>query len=74
MLIVDDDQHALVALERVLEGVGYSTGTAWGGCQALAHSEKAEFDLPLVNEHVPIWKWARYLISCATGSLMPSAF
>lgn len=52
ILIVDDDQDALVALERVLEGEGYRTVTAWGAREALAHSEKQQFDLLLINEHV----------------------
>ena len=52
ILIVDDDEQVLIALERLLEGEGYSTATAWGGREALALSEKARFDLMLVDEHV----------------------
>lgn len=52
ILIVDDDQDALVALERILEGEGYRTVVAWGGREALAHAEKEKFDLLLINEHV----------------------
>src|SRR5215469_11832129 len=52
ILIVDDDEQVLIALERLLEGEGYSTVTAWGGREALALSEKARFDLLLVDEHV----------------------
>ena len=52
ILIVDDDENALIELERLLESEGYSTATAWGGRAALALSEKNHFDLLLVNEHV----------------------
>lgn len=52
ILIVDDDEQVLIALERLLESEGYSTATAWGGREALALSEKARFDLLLVDEHV----------------------
>jgi CheY-like chemotaxis protein len=52
ILIVDDDQDVLIELERLLEGEGYSTATAWSGQEALALSEKSEFDLLLVDEHL----------------------
>src|ERR1700758_4220166 len=52
ILIVDEDEHVLIALERLLESEGYSTATAWGGREALALSEKNRFDLLLVDEHV----------------------
>ena len=52
ILIVDDDERVLIELERLLEGEGYSTATAWGGREALALSEKSRFDVLLVDEHV----------------------
>ena len=52
ILIVDDDERVLIELERLLEGEGYSTATAWGGRQALELSERSRFDLVLVDEHV----------------------
>jgi CheY-like chemotaxis protein len=52
ILIVDDDEDVLIALERLLEGEGYSTATAWSGQEALALSEKLQFDLLLVDEHL----------------------
>jgi DNA-binding response OmpR family regulator len=51
ILIVDDDEEALMALERLLEEEGYSTTTAWSGKEALALSARANFDLLLVDEH-----------------------
>jgi len=50
ILIVDDDQDVLVDLERLLESEGYSTATAWSGQEALALSEKDEFDVLLIDE------------------------
>ncbi len=52
ILIVDDDQDVLIELERLLEGEGYSTVTAWSGQEALALSEQSEFDLLLVDEYL----------------------
>ena len=51
ILIVDDDEEALIALERLLEEEGYSTVTAWSGKEALALSDRGDFDLLLVDEH-----------------------
>jgi CheY-like chemotaxis protein len=52
ILIVDDDAEVLIALERILEGEGYHTATAWSGREALVLSENTDFDLLLVNEHL----------------------
>jgi CheY-like chemotaxis protein len=52
ILIVDDDEEVLIELERLLEGEGYLTATAWSGREALELSEKLEFDLLLVDEYV----------------------
>src|SRR5215468_425636 len=51
ILIVDDDEEALIALERLLEEEGYSTVTAWSGREALALSDRSNFDRLLVDEH-----------------------
>jgi CheY-like chemotaxis protein len=52
ILIVDDDEDVLIALERLLEGEGYATATAWSGREALALSQASKFDLLLVDEHL----------------------
>lgn len=52
ILIVDDDEDVLIELERLLEGEGYRTVTAWSGQEALALSETGQFDLLLVDEHL----------------------
>src|ERR1700739_3314523 len=52
ILIVDDDENVLIELERLLEGEGYRTATAWSGREALALSEKGQFDLLLVDEQL----------------------
>jgi CheY-like chemotaxis protein len=52
ILIVDDDEDVLIELERLLEGEGYCTATAWSGHEALALSETGQFDLLLVDEHL----------------------
>ena len=50
ILIVDDDEQVLIELDRLLESEGYSTTTAWGGREALAHAEQMQFDVLLVDE------------------------
>lgn len=52
ILIVDDDEDVLIELEHLLEGEGYSTATAWSAREALELSEKGQFDLLLVDEHL----------------------
>ncbi|PYX38290.1 MAG: hypothetical protein DMG81_12145 [Acidobacteria bacterium] len=52
ILIVDDDERVLIELERLLEGEGYSTVTAWGWREALELCERTRFDLVLVDEHL----------------------
>ena len=59
ILIVDDDEEVLIELERLLEGEGYSTATAWSGREALALSDRLRFDLVLVRDLAPA--------SCSTG-------
>ena len=50
ILIVDDDEHVLIELERLLESEGCSTTTSWGGREALAYTEQTQFDVLLVDE------------------------
>jgi len=53
VLIVDNDEKVLIALERALEQEGYETETAWDlpdGLQALA---EGGFHLLLVGDHPP---------------------
>jgi CheY-like chemotaxis protein len=52
ILVVDDDPEVLIALERELEGEGYDTVTVWSGQEALVLSQKNQFDLMLVDEHL----------------------
>jgi DNA-binding response OmpR family regulator len=52
ILIVDDDENVLIALERVLEGEGYCTATAWSGREALDLLRHRDFDLLLVDEQL----------------------
>src|ERR1700746_1391037 len=42
ILIVDDDEDVLIALERLLEGEGYTTATAWSGKEALVLSKESK--------------------------------
>jgi CheY-like chemotaxis protein len=50
ILIVDDDQDVLIALERMLESEGYSTATAWSGREALVLADQLQFDFLLLDD------------------------
>lgn len=52
ILIVDHDENVLIGLERTLEDAGYSTATAWSREEALLLSDRASFDLLLIDEYV----------------------
>jgi CheY-like chemotaxis protein len=52
ILIVDDDEDVLIDLGHLLEDEGYWTATAWSGREALALSDKVQFDLLLVDDHL----------------------
>lgn len=72
ILIVDDDEAVLIALERMLEGEGYRTVTAWSGREALTHAASNDFDLVLVDEHlsdVEITILCDELMRCQPGAL-----
>jgi DNA-binding response OmpR family regulator len=53
ILIVDDDQDVLIALERLLEDQGYRTVTAWSGQEALSLLNSQSFDLLLLDRGLP---------------------
>ena len=73
ILIVDHDEHVLIALERVLESEGYCTVTAWSGREALQVLGKADFDLLLVDEQLPTWTYAIYSGICSGNYLRRTA-
>ena len=52
ILIVDNDETVLIALERLLENEGYDTATAWGGAQALELLHRRTFDLVLLDHYL----------------------
>jgi CheY-like chemotaxis protein len=53
ILIVDDDEHVLMALEALLAGEGYDTTTAWSGHEALELLGSKQFDLALIDDWLP---------------------
>lgn len=53
ILIVDNDEKVLIALERALEQEGYDTHTAWDLPEGLEAIADASFDLLLVGDHPP---------------------
>jgi DNA-binding response OmpR family regulator len=50
VLIVDNDEDILIALERLLETEGYDTVTAWSGQEANSLLQAMEFDLVLMDD------------------------
>lgn len=53
VLVVDDDEHALIFLEASLENEGYDTTTAWSAQEALELLRSRRFDLLLVDDYLP---------------------
>ncbi|HXE91541.1 MAG TPA: response regulator [Terriglobales bacterium] len=52
ILIVDNDETVLCALERLLGTIGYETETAWSGAQALELLRTQPFDLVLLDDQL----------------------
>ena len=53
LLIVDNDEKVLIALERALEQEGYETEIAWDLPEGLDVLAGSYFDLLLVGDHPP---------------------
>jgi CheY-like chemotaxis protein len=53
ILIVDNDETVLIALERALEEQGYETITAWDLPEGLNLMATTNFDVLLVGDHPP---------------------
>lgn len=52
ILVIDDDDRVLVALECFLETEGYETTTAWSGNEGLGLLRSRKFDLVLVDDYL----------------------
>ncbi|MGZ4813135.1 MAG: response regulator [Terriglobales bacterium] len=53
VLIVDNDESVLIALQQVMEEEGYETTTSWNLTDALKLMEETSFDVLLVGDHPP---------------------
>jgi DNA-binding response OmpR family regulator len=53
VLIVDDDEQTLIALERLLEDEGIETATTWSALQALEFMLSDGFDLLVMGDNLP---------------------
>lgn len=53
ILIVDNDESVIIALERALEEEGHETQTAWNLTEGLKLMEVTNFDMLLVGDHPP---------------------
>lgn len=49
ILVVDDDERVLLALEQLLENEGYDTSLAWTGREGLIQLHRQHFDLVLLD-------------------------
>ena len=52
ILVIDDDEQVLIALESLLENEGYGATTAWSGQEALRLLRSATFDLILLDDYL----------------------
>jgi DNA-binding NtrC family response regulator len=53
ILIVDNDEKVLIALERALEQEGYDTETVWNLPEGLEALAEGGFNMLLVGDHPP---------------------
>ena len=53
VLIADCHEEVLIALEKMLEEMGFDTTTVWTAKDALRLIDSEVFDLVLVNEYLP---------------------
>ncbi len=53
LLVVDDDELLLIALQRSLEEAGYDTTAAWSGQEALRLLRQRDFDFILLDDYLP---------------------
>jgi DNA-binding NtrC family response regulator len=53
LLILDLDEHTLLALQRVLEDARFDTTITWDETEALHLIQRTSYDLILVGEHPP---------------------
>ncbi len=52
VLIVDNDDHVLKALGKILEKDGFHTLTTWSGHEALARLQSRQFEVLLVGDYL----------------------
>lgn len=52
ILVIDDDERVLIAMECLLEAEGYETATAWSGHEALELLRLQKFDLVVVDDYL----------------------
>ena len=53
ILIVENDERVLSALEALVSAEGFGIRTTWSGREALALIQSQPFDLVLVDDHLP---------------------
>lgn len=52
VLVIDDDEYVLIAMERLLESEGFVTTTAWSGQEGLELLRSRDFDLVLLDDYL----------------------
>jgi two-component system, OmpR family, response regulator ArlR len=52
ILVIDDDERVLTALECFLENEGYETTTAWSGREGMDLLRLRKFDLVLLDDYL----------------------
>lgn len=71
ILMVDNDESVLIALQRVLEEEGYETTTAWKLSEALQLMDATHYDMLLVGDHPPDLNCERLLKLLRTNAWTP---
>jgi CheY-like chemotaxis protein len=82
VLIVENDERLLNSLESLAKDVGYDIRATWSGREALALLQSHDFDLVLVDHHLPdiycgeflkkASRHSRSIVVLQSGPAMPS--
>jgi DNA-binding NtrC family response regulator len=53
ILVVDDDENIRTTIEAILENEGYAVDVAANGCEAIKKSERAAYNVALIDIQLP---------------------
>jgi len=71
VLIVDNNERALCAVQEALEDAGFDTRTTWSGYEALEWLQSNAFDVLVVDDYLPDLHAGDFLNRVACLAMQP---